>query len=257
MLFKAEPYRLDIINKGDDFVIGGYSTWELRDPQNDVITTKAQVNFLQRLFKLPPDYQNITVKHGDFKIGAPLLKYVDKTGFEYFSHVNEKGTYLLTKVRNDNFKSTQLWRDKITKGELAMYSISGLPIEYDTKLEKGESVRYIYDIEPWAVTLCEQGINPKAHVQVISKQDEGEKPPKDWWDACVASVEGGDPAAVCGHIFFNVLGGDRSRANPSMFEKAYVWSIRKREEQPIKKVLKLDVEEIFAKYGFNKTKKEE
>ncbi len=328
MLFKAEPYELDIISKGDDFVVGGYSTWELRDPQNDIITTQAQVGFLKRLFALPPEYQNVTIKHGDFKIGTPLLKYVAKNGVEYFSHVNEKGTYLLSKIRNDNFKSTQLWRDKILNGELAMYSISGLPLQHEIIREGGEEIRKVLDLEPWAVTLCERGINPKAHTQIISKErlteeqirekllqfyekrdkyqkqldqlyqaresieaddlrrtldviyseihaleealgitlskksrkllKQDEKPPKDWWDACVASVEGADPAAVCGHIFFHVLGGDRSRADPSMFEKGYVWNIHKKEtETKIEPTLKAEVEELLQKHGFNKTRRNE
>lgn len=249
MLFKAEPYELDIISKGDDLVVGGYSTWELRDPQNDIITTQAQTGFLKRLFALPMEYQNITVKHGDFKIGTPLLKYTAKDGKEYFSHVNEKGTYLLSKIRNDNFKSTRLWRDKILNGELAMYSISGLPLESEMIRENGEEIRKVLDLEPWAITLCERGINPKAHTQIISKQEEGEKPPKDWWDACIASVEGADPAAVCGHIFHHVLGGDRSRADPAMFKS---WPKTKAKINT-NSVLKTEVEELLQKHGFNKT----
>jgi len=169
-LFKGEITELDIINKEDDLVVGGFCTWELQDPQNDVITTQAQVKFLQSFFKLDPEYQNITVKHGDFKVGKPILKYVNKKGEEFYSHVNEKGTYLISKIRNDSFKSTLLWRQKILQGELGMYSISGLPIEKREIIQGSEVVRYIDDLEPWAVTLCEKGVNPKAKVQVISKE---------------------------------------------------------------------------------------
>ena len=171
-LFKQDQWELDILSKEDvegDLVVGGYSTWELRDPQNDIVTTQAQVRFLQRLFKLDPEYQNITVKHGDFKIGKPLLTYAGN-GHEYFSHVNERGTYLVSKIRNDKLKSTQMFRERILKGELGMYSISGLPIESTEELDGKEVVRKVLDLEPWAVTLCERGVNPKAKVTVISKE---------------------------------------------------------------------------------------
>lgn len=50
-----------------------------------------------------------------------------------------------------------------------------------------------------------------------------ERPPKEWWDSCMSRMGDQYPeeerrAKVCGHIFFNILGGDRSRAKPDMFK---------------------------------------
>jgi len=173
-LYKSLLGPLEVLSKAeeDDMVVGGYATWEIKDSQNDVITTEAQVKYLQRLFQLPLEYRNITVKHSDFKIGTPILKYVDKNGRQYFSHVNEKGTYLISKIRNDKYLSTKLFREDIRKGVLSMYSISGLPLPNSIReVKEGKTVvKYHTDIEPWAVTLCEEAICPKAQAEVISKE---------------------------------------------------------------------------------------
>ena len=172
VLLKAEkPMRLDVITKSDsELIVGGYATWELRDPEQDVITTQAQVNFLKKFFAEPPQFRNIMVKHGNFQIGTPLLNYHAPDGTEYYSHVNEVGTYLISKIRKNNWRSVNLIRKQILDGKLKMYSISGDPIKYETKMHDGEPTRFIYDIDPWEVTLCEKGVNPRAHVRILAKQ---------------------------------------------------------------------------------------
>jgi len=170
MLLKGASQSLDIINKaGKDLIVGGYASWQIRDPQNDVITTKAQVKFLQKFFSEPEQFRNIMVKHGNFQIGVPLLSFTSPTGETVYSHVNEIGTYLIAKIRDNGWRSVQTIRKQILDGKLKMYSISGDPIAYHFVDEQGEMLRYIDDIDPWEVTLCEKGVNPKANVEVLSK----------------------------------------------------------------------------------------
>jgi len=171
-LYKSvDQQNYDIICKSDsELVIGGFASWELVDPENDLVTTRAQTRYLQKLFKLPREYRNIMVGHSNYKIGEPLLKYV-KDGHEYFSHVNEKGLYLVATIRNDSFKTTQKWREKILKGEMSMYSIAGLPLESEIVDEGGTKIRKIYDTEPWEITICEKGVNPKTKFKILAKQE--------------------------------------------------------------------------------------
>ena len=75
--------------------------------------------------------------------------------------------------------------------------------------------------------------NPEAHITAVAKVKDadgvpGEKPedlrpPADWWDACMNAQSGKydeeTARAVCGKIFWQNLGGDRSRADPSMFSE--------------------------------------
>lgn len=225
VLYKENPSGFDIINKEDnDLVVGGWATWEMRDPENDVITTQAQVSFLKRWFQLPPEYRSITVKHGDFKIGTPILKYTNKQGETFYSHVNEKGTYLVSRIRDDTFKTTQKYREQIMKGELASYSISGLPLQSHYEMlnadtvDSGPMVRYVDDLEPWATTLCEKGMCPKADksVTVISKNEQSMKEE--------VKVEAKPPTQAI-------------------------------KKTPLVKDLQVACEEILEKHGFGKTKK--
>lgn len=178
ILYKATDCNLEILSKaGDpDIVIGGFASWELCDPERDILTTQAQSKGLQRFFKQAREYQSITVNHKEFKLAQPQLKYTNSEGREYYSHVNEKGTYLISKLRNDNLKTTQQFREKARNGDLTHYSISGTPLESQiVKAEDGGDARRVDDIEYWAITLCEKGVvqavNPKAAVAVISKSE--------------------------------------------------------------------------------------
>lgn len=268
VLFKA-MFALEILKaKGDDLIVGGYASWETEDAENDYVTTEAQVSFLTKFFAMPPEYRSISIDHTNFRIGTAIIQYPPENP-EYFSHVHEKGMYLLAKIRNDNMKKTQHYRQLIKDGTYKMFSIGGEALRCDGPCERAlrtEKLRKIFDIDPFEVGIVKEGMNPKAAFEVlkgkcppciehfkatymakgfgekealdlaeklfnrvyeriqteeaayIQKPDE-QKPPEDWWDACVANVEGADPAAVCGHIFYHVLGGDRSKADPSMFKK--------------------------------------
>jgi len=111
------------------------------------------------------------VKHGNYKIGTPILKYKAPDGTEHFSHVNEKGLYLLAKLRNDDFQTTQKWRNKILNGEMSMYSIAGQPLPPIKEEMQGSTlIRTIVDIEPWEITICEKGVNPKANFKILAKE---------------------------------------------------------------------------------------
>jgi len=172
ILYKAEPTGLEVLSKADEesLVVGGFASYEIEDDDGDIITVDAQVKALHRFFSMPPEYQAITVNHKEFKIGQPTLKYTNSQGESFYSHVNEKGTYLISTIRNDSLKTTQFYREQVKKGNMTGYSITGLP------LEKGETPKIITDLEYHAVTLVEKGVmkavNPKTReVKVISKSD--------------------------------------------------------------------------------------
>jgi hypothetical protein len=172
ILYKADPIGLEILSKADDeeLVVGGFATWEIEDDEGDTLTVGAQVKGLQRFLNQAPEWQSITINHKEFKLAQPQLRYTNSKGENYYSHVNEKGTYLISKIRNDNLKTTQFYREQVKKGNITGYSITGLP------LAKGDSPKTITDIEYHAITLTEKGVmkavNPKTReVKVISKSE--------------------------------------------------------------------------------------
>lgn len=255
-LYKATDVGLQVLSKANepDLVVGGWATWELVDPERDIITVQAQSKALQRFFKQAPEFQSITVNHKEFKLAQPILKYVDSTGKEYFSHVNEKGTFLVSKIRDDDQKTTQYYREKVRKGEITGYSISGPPLSFEMiKAEDGQPARRVDDVEYWAITLCEKGVvkavNPKAEVSVISKSVENPQilmktVEKRGNQYCVVHCHGPNAGEVI-KCFDTKEEADAMHA-----------AIQANKAEPTSKPeMPLDAEQILQKYGFNKTKR--
>lgn len=173
LLYKAAEDGLTLLSKAEDrdIVVGGWASWDNIDDEGDQITVEAQAKALERFFNMQPEYQSITVNHKEFKVAQPLLKYKAADGTEYFSHVNEKGTYLISKIRNDSLKTTQYYREEARKGNLNGYSITGLPLE-----KAADNPKRVLDIEYHSITLTEKSrmkpINPMSRdVKVLAKAD--------------------------------------------------------------------------------------
>lgn len=172
-LFKAAP-TLQILKSADgELVVGGPASWELVDYENDLVTTEAMVNFLTKFFNLPEEYRNISIDHSNFQIAKAVLQYPEDNP-KWFSHVHEKGMWLIAKVRNDNLAHTQYYRKLIQDGTYKMFSISGKPIRCDGPCEKnmriGKKIRKIFDIDPVEVGIVKEGMNRKAGPLQVLKQ---------------------------------------------------------------------------------------
>jgi len=166
MLFKSVPFIEVLKGSEDDLIVGGYVSWELVDPQNDLVTTEAMVNFLAKFFNLPPEYRNVTIDHTNFQVGTPLLHYPEKNP-KYFTHVHEKGLYGVVKIRNDTLRRTQHYRHQIKDGIYKMFSIAGDPIRKEHVMMGKEVVRKIYDIDPFEWAIVKEGYNPKANFEIL------------------------------------------------------------------------------------------
>lgn len=177
-LLKAYPEGLQLLSKADeeDIVLGDYASWEVKDDDGDTFTTQAQVKALDRFLNQPAEYQLITNDHGrgalgEIKVAQPLLKYTTRDGETKYTHVNEKGTYLISKIRNDDLKSTQYIRGLAKAGKLNGYSVNAIPLETDPT-----DKHVVYDMEYTAITITTKGAfrprNPMTRdVQILSKSD--------------------------------------------------------------------------------------
>jgi hypothetical protein len=278
ILYKADPIGLEILSKADDenLVVGGFASWEIEDDEGDTITVDAQVKGLQRFFNQAPEWQSITVNHKEFKLAQPQLKYTNSKGETFYSHVNEKGTYLISKIRNDNLKTTQFYREAVRKGNITGYSITGLP------LQKGATPKTITDIEYHAITLTEKGVmkavNPKTReVKLISKSVNEESLKK----ASIEDLKTQLEALYKQRDLLNQQYSPQPREMDSAFAVIYAkinaieQALRKRYELELERNTdltkatkqetiqhnekpKVDVsaETILTKYGFNKANKE-
>jgi len=176
-LLKADN-GLELLSKAnEEIILGGYASWDCPDREGDIFTVEAQTKALERFLNLPLQYQLITVDHGkgapgEINIAEPVLKYTAPDGQQYFSHVNEKGTYLLVKMRNDQMKATQHYRSVAKAGLFKGYSVNAFVLKTDPANPKR-----VLDMEYSAITLAEQltPVNPKTAIQVLSKT---ENPPE-------------------------------------------------------------------------------
>jgi len=179
ILYKAESVGLEVLSKADeeDIVLGGNASWDIEDDDGDILTVEAQVKALDRFFNQPLEFRDMTANHGrdwarEFKSAIPLQKYTNSKGETVYTHVHEKGTYWISKLRNDSLKATQHLRELARKGMLDGYSVTVVPLLRDGKR--------VLDMEYQAVTITQKGVmkprNPMTrNVEVISKSEE-EKP---------------------------------------------------------------------------------
>ena len=169
MLFKSLPDLEILKGKGGDLIVGGYASWEIVDAENDFVTTEAMVNFLAKFFNLPVEYRNVSGDHTNFQLATALLEYEgeDET---FYSHVHEKGMYLIAKVRSDGFKRTRQLRKLVREGVYKAYSISGYASRFKHEQVNGTLIRKIFDIDPYEVAIVKEGMNQKSVMQVLKKK---------------------------------------------------------------------------------------
>ena len=176
ILYKSAPTLEILKSKNGELIVGGPASWECEDYEHDIVTTEAQVNFLTKFFQLPPEYRNVSIDHSNFQIGVAIPRWPEDDP-TYFSHVHEKGMYLITKVRSDSLAHSQHYRRLIREGIYKMYSISGKPIRCDGPCDRAmrtEKLRKLFDIDPIEVAMVKEGMNQKAGPLEVLKQ----KPPQ-------------------------------------------------------------------------------
>ena len=171
MLYKtADLGSLEVLKgTGNDLIVGGPASWDVVDPANDWVTVKAHQSFLTKFFKLNPKYRNVSIDHSSLIIGEPLLQYPDENP-RYFSHVHEKGMYLISKIRDDNMEYTKEYRQKILDKEYKMYSIRGKAINPQFIEKNGSKIRKIDDIDPIEVAIVKEGMCPMPKIEVLKEK---------------------------------------------------------------------------------------
>jgi len=211
-LFKSLEGDLRVISKADDdeLVVYGACSWEKVDPENDLITAGAMSKFFKKWFNVVPErYRNVMLMHKSFQAGVPLLKYQGSDGQMYYTHVHEKGSMLIAKIRDDDgLAQTVDLRSKVREGVYKSYSIGGVPTETEREMQGERLVTIIKDIDPGEVTICVTGMNDMAKFEIVKATDGTlQKPFAGYadFDACVKSVSARkkppkDPKAYCAAI---------------------------------------------------------
>lgn len=210
----------------------GHPLWQFRDADGSVHKTEVDEYGLYGVTEIRNDgYQKADEVWSDILQGKPMGASIGVT--------SPDGKMIPIKLTKDEIAKRGLRKD----WEGARYWDIPLQFIEPWSLTDNPANQYVTTATILAKDICEPCVKARAkwylekgicktltealararvffekyNEKELVKQDE--KPPKDWWDACMANVTGADKAAVCGHIFHHTLGGDRSRADPSMFQK--------------------------------------
>jgi hypothetical protein len=185
-LNKAIDNGLMILNKdwagkpwANRFIVAGYASPVMIDRENHVITHKALRDDLPRFMANDGEYANINLMHQNLTVGKALAEFTDAAGKTYKTEVDDVGLFIVAEIRTDDAAPPICKQviDDILKGELKCYSISGHTQHPKTVCDDTGCHVQVDDISLAEITLCFEGVNPKAEFEVISKSYDV------WYDA--------------------------------------------------------------------------
>lgn len=176
-----------VFKAGDEFIIWGPASVEVVDKEGDRIHTEALEDALPQLLKRG----RLSLEHSDQLVGEIMESFeleepveIDVNGNtiqrkEFPTDVlNLKGQkpalYVCGKIYDDTRQSKRV-RESIEDGELNSYSISGEALVSRSKIEDGEPVNDIVEMDLSAVTVCEEGMNQHANFATVKKDSDDDK----------------------------------------------------------------------------------
>lgn len=178
-----------VFKADDDFVIWGPASVEIVDKEGDRIHADALKEALPQLLKRG----RLSLEHSDQLVGEIIESYelensveleIDGETYtrkEFPTDVIEldgknAALYVAGRIYDDTRQAKRV-RESIEDGELNSYSISGEALVSRSKIENGEPVNDIVEIDLSAVTVCEEGMNQGAKFATVAKDDSEEAEP--------------------------------------------------------------------------------
>lgn len=183
---------LSFVAKADngDFVIYGPASVDIVDKEDDVVSKDALESALPNILKRG----NLSLEHTDIQPGEIVEKYETDEGKTYKTEVREvtkddldtfpklkdsgaepgdHALFLTAKLYDDTSFSKEA-QEKIKKGELGAFSISGQATDEATEKNCGDFtcklVNVIKDLDGSAVTLAEEGMCQGASFEIVNKE---------------------------------------------------------------------------------------
>lgn len=162
----------------------------------------------------------LLLRHSHFPVGKGLR-------WNEGERDGKKGIWIDGLIHKDTSVDNETW--KLIKTGKAMLSYGGRSWKQEEGKNYGDP-RTLKNLEMPEISIVERGANPLANIvafnpiaksagenmQEIQKPDD-ERPPKAWWDKCVARVSEGNPdysdeqvSATCGSMYFHEWGIGKS-----------------------------------------------
>ena len=157
-----------VLKDGKRRLIAGYASVEMIDKQNELVTIPALTNAWDRLQAAGEKYANINLEHSNITIGKILLKGTveDSGGKKYWSHVDDKGLFVVAELRDDIEIADKVWQ-MANQNELNAFSIGGRALKKGLAKDGSHTFWKIDDLELYEITVCKRGKNTESGFQVL------------------------------------------------------------------------------------------
>jgi len=162
------PHTGLILKDNKRRIIHGYASVETIDKQQELVTIDALKKAWDRMKTAGEKYANINLEHSNITVGKVLLDETveDSQGQKYWSHVDDKGLYIVAELRDDIEIADRVWA-MANKGDLNAYSIGGRALKKRLVSKGGQSFFQIDDLELYEVTICKRGKNELSGFEVL------------------------------------------------------------------------------------------
>lgn len=160
-----------------EYVVGGYASPQVIDREKHLITKEAMGKDLPRFLRMP-QFANAMILHSNVQVGTVLPKWTHpETGKTYKTAVDDIGLYVLIKLRTDKFRPKIIDKviEDIEANKLKAFSVSGdAPVDSRQHTCTGGTCFWIIpEIEFYEITICEEGVNQDARLQILAKSCDG------------------------------------------------------------------------------------
>ncbi len=179
-----EKYNLQLVNKNwtgkahnERFIVAGYASPVIVDLEGHKISHEALAKDLPRFMANGGQYANVNVMHSNVTVGRIIPAYKDSTGHTYRTEVDDRGLFVVAEVRTDEAAPQvcqQVIQD-ILEGRLRSFSISGNAANPTFICDENSCFYHIDDLQLYEITLCEEGVNQEAKLEIINKSKDGER----------------------------------------------------------------------------------
>jgi len=152
-----------------DRIIAGYASVPVIDTEGDLITIDALRAAWESF--IASEYPILSVAHEDIPLGTILSQYVDKYGTIHKSGVDDKGLYVVGKLRSDNKVSNEIWQQIQSWGGRGAFSIRAGVLQNPQYAHTNDGTYYSQygpgSIELHAIGVGREGVNSESSFVIL------------------------------------------------------------------------------------------
>ena len=152
-----------------DRIIAGYASVPIIDTEGDLITLDALRSAWESF--IASDYPILSVAHEDIPLGRIVPEYTDKYGAIHKSGIDDKGLYVIGKLRSDNKVANEIWQQIQSWGDRGAFSIRAGVLQNPQYAHTSDGTYYSQygpgSIELHAIGVGREGVNSESSFMIL------------------------------------------------------------------------------------------